>query len=394
MPETVIRVADVSKRFRLDKDKSLKERLVLRRANRVPVEEFWALRNVSFELDAGATLGLIGHNGSGKSTLLKTVGGILTPTTGFVEKRGRIAALLELGAGFHPDLTGRENVYLNASILGLTRAQTDMYFDAIVDFSGIEQFIDTQVKFYSSGMYVRLAFAVAVHVDPEILLVDEVLSVGDEPFQRKCLERIKSFQREGRTIVFVTHSLDQTRELCDRVILLEHGNVIVDGKPTDAIRTYRERYAVDEPEDEEEEPLGTGELTITGVRVVDGVGASKRDFVPGDDVGIELEVTAHESVPSWVCGVEIRNQIDTLVFGTNSSLLGVSLPAFDSGIRRIRFTLPRIPMTEGVYAVTVAVHPPDAVQEFHRLDRTVSFTVRSSADQTGVVHLNASLSVL
>jgi ABC-2 type transport system ATP-binding protein len=392
--ETVIRVADVSKRFRLDKDKSLKERLVLRRANRVPVEEFWALRNVSFELDAGNTLGLIGHNGSGKSTLLKTVGGILTPTSGFVEKRGRIAALLELGAGFHPDLTGRENVYLNASILGLTRAQTDQYFDAIVDFSGIEQFIDTQVKFYSSGMYVRLAFAVAVHVDPEILLVDEVLSVGDEPFQRKCLERIKSFQREGRTIVFVTHSLDQTRELCDRVILLEHGNVIVDGKPTDAIRTYRERYAVDEPEDEDDEPEGSGELTITGVRVTDGSGASCRDFVPGDDVGIELEITAHTAVPAWVCGVEIRNQVDTLVFGTNSELLGVDLGGFGEGVRRIRFTLPRIPMTEGVYAVTVAVHPPAATQEFHRLDRTVAFTVRSSADQTGVVHLNAGLQLL
>jgi ABC-2 type transport system ATP-binding protein len=392
--ETVIRVADVSKRFRLDKDKSLKERLVLRSSNRVPVEEFWALRNVSFELDAGATLGLIGHNGSGKSTLLKTVGGILTPTTGFVEKRGRIAALLELGAGFHPDLSGRENVYLNASILGLTKAQTDKYFDAIVDFSGIEQFIDTQVKFYSSGMYVRLAFAVAVHVDPEILLVDEVLSVGDEPFQRKCLERIKSFQREGRTIVFVTHSLDQTRELCDRVILLEHGNVIVDGKPTDAIRTYRERYAVDEPEDEDAAPQGTGELTVTGVRLLDGSGASCSNFVPGDDVGIELEVTAHAPVSAWVCGVEVRNQVDTLVFGTNSDLLGVTLPAFSDGVRRIRFTLPRIPMTEGVYAVTVAVHPPAAVREFHRLDRTVAFTVRSRADQTGVVFLNAGLTVL
>jgi ABC-2 type transport system ATP-binding protein len=390
--ETVIRVADVSKRFRIDKDKSLKERLVLRKANRVPVEDFWALRNVSFDLDAGATLGLIGHNGSGKSTLLKTVGGILTPTTGFVEKRGRIAALLELGAGFHPDLSGRENVYLNASILGLTKAQTDRYFDAIVDFSGIEQFIDTQVKFYSSGMYVRLAFAVAVHVDPEILLVDEVLSVGDEPFQRKCLERIKAFQREGRTIVFVTHSLDQSRELCNRVILLEHGQVIVDGPPVEAIRTYRDRYLVS---DEEEEPAeeGTGEITITGVDVVGADGVKRKEFVPGDDVCVQVEVTAHQPVDDWVCGIEVRNQIDTLVFGTNSGLLGCTLPPMTSGVRRLRFTLPQIPMTEGAYAVTVALHPLAGAPEYHRVDRVAGFSVRATGDQTGVVYLRAGLEV-
>ena len=392
MADTIIRVHEVSKQFRIDKDKSLKERLVLRRDSRLAGKEFWALRDVSFELSAGDTLGLVGHNGSGKSTLLKTIGGILTPTSGYVEKRGRMAALLELGAGFHPDLTGRENVYLNASILGLSKAQTDKYFDAIIDFSGIEQFIDTQVKFYSSGMYVRLAFAVAVHVDPEILLVDEVLAVGDEPFQRKCLERIKAFQREGRTIVFVTHSLDQTRELCDRVILLEHGSVIVDGAPTEAIRTYRERYNV--PEEVPEEPEGTGELTLSGVRLVDGDGAARTEFVPGDDVGVELDVTCHVPVQEWVCGVEVRNQIDTLVFGTNSLLLGASLPSMTSGTQRLRFVLPSIPMTEGSYAVTVAVHAPGADVEFHRLDRVASFNVRSASDQTGVVYLRAGLEVL
>ncbi len=393
MSETVIRVADVSKRFRIDADKSLKERLVLRKANRIPVEDFWALRNVSFELDAGSTLGLIGHNGSGKSTLLKMVGGILTPTTGFVEKRGRIAALLELGAGFHPDLSGRENVYLNASILGLTKAQTDKYFDAIVDFSGIEQFIDTQVKFYSSGMYVRLAFAVAVHVDPEILLVDEVLSVGDEPFQRKCLERIKTFQREGRTIVFVTHSLDQSRELCNRVILLEHGNVIVDGSPVEAIRTYRDRYSLEDEEVDEPADEGTGELTITGVEVVGIDGVRRKDFVPGDDVCVQLEITAHQPVDDWVCGIEVRNQIDTLVFGTNSGLLGATLPALASGVQRLRFTLPSIPMTEGAYAITAALHPLVGTPEYHRVDRVAGFNVRATADQTGVVYLRAGLEV-
>src|SRR5215204_7385935 len=225
---TVIRVSDVSKKFSLNANKSLKERLVNARTTSEHKSEFWALRNIDLEIASGTSLGLIGHNGSGKSTLLKVIGGILSPTEGMVERRGRLAALLELGAGFHGDLSGRENVYLNASILGLTRRQTDAYFDAIVDFSGIERFIDTQVKFYSSGMYVRLAFAVAVHVDPDILLVDEVLAVGDESFQRKCLEKIRSFMREGRTIVFVTHGLDQVRQLCDRVIMLESGQVVVD----------------------------------------------------------------------------------------------------------------------------------------------------------------------
>lgn len=390
MGETVIRAVDVSKRFRIDQDKSLKERLVLRKGSRAQVEDFWALRGVSFELEAGRTLGLIGHNGSGKSTLLKMVGGILTPTTGYVEKRGRIAALLELGAGFHPDLSGRENVYLNASILGLTAKQTDRYFDAIVDFSGIEQFIDSQVKFYSSGMYVRLAFAVAVHVDPEILLVDEVLAVGDEPFQRKCLERIKSFQREGRTIVFVTHGLDQTRELCDRVILLEHGRVVVDGEPVEAIRAFREANS-DESEPAASE--GTGELEITSVTVRDRSGELRRDFVPGDDVTIDFEVTGHQPVESWVCGVELRNHVDALIYGTNSELLGATLPPFTGGTQRLRLTLPSIPMTEGQYAITVAVHAPGSAKEFHRLDRVAGFRVSSPTTQTGVVYLRPTLQV-
>src|SRR6478752_7110570 len=233
---TVVKVAGASKRFVIRKEKSLKERLVnLGRSNQHK-DDFWALRDIDLEIYSGSTVGLIGPNGSGKSTLLKLIGGILQPTTGTVEHRGRLAALLELGAGFHPDLTGRENVFLNASILGLSRKQTAKYFDEIVDFSGIEQFIDTQVKFYSSGMYVRLAFAVAVHVDPDVLLVDEVLAVGDEPFQRKCMDRIRQFQHEGRTIVLVSHSADQVGDLCDRAVLLRNGVIDTDDVPSVAIR--------------------------------------------------------------------------------------------------------------------------------------------------------------
>ncbi len=242
VPPVVARVSDVSKRFVIRKDKSLKERIVNFGRSNKHKDDFWALNDIAMEITAGTTVGLVGSNGSGKSTLLKVIGGIIQPTTGRVEHRGRLAALLELGAGFSPDLTGRENVYLNAAILGLSRATTEKYFDSIIEFSEIGEFIDTQVKFYSSGMYVRLAFAIAVHVDPDILLVDEVLAVGDEPFQRKCMEKIREFQEEGRTIIFVSHSADQVRDLCSRVIVLSHGTVVFDGETEAGIVALRKSF--------------------------------------------------------------------------------------------------------------------------------------------------------
>ncbi|TAJ49322.1 MAG: ABC transporter ATP-binding protein [Herbiconiux sp.] len=238
----VVRASDVSKRFVIRKDKSLKERVVNFGRSNKHKDDFWALRDVSLEISAGSTVGLVGANGSGKSTLLKVIGGIIQPDTGIVQRRGRLAALLELGAGFHPDLTGRENVFLNGAILGLSRKQTEQYFDSIVEFSEIGDFIDTQVKFYSSGMYVRLAFAIAVHVDPDLLLVDEVLAVGDEPFQEKCMAKIREFQKEGRTIVFVSHSSAQIEDLCDRVVVLSHGEAIFDGGTVDGLEALRESF--------------------------------------------------------------------------------------------------------------------------------------------------------
>lgn len=239
---TVVRVTNLSKRFVIRKEKSLKERIVNFGRSRLHREDFWALRNVSIDIKVGSTVGLVGANGSGKSTLLKAIGGIIQPTSGLVERRGRLAALLELGAGFHPDLSGRENVFLNASILGLSQAEAAEFFDSIVEFSEIAAFIDTQVKFYSSGMYVRLAFAIAVHVDPDLLLVDEVLAVGDEPFQRKCMEKIRSFQEQGRTIVVVSHSADQIRSLCDHVVVLKHGAVVFDGPTDEGIDALRASF--------------------------------------------------------------------------------------------------------------------------------------------------------
>lgn len=239
---TLISATGISKRFVIRKDKSLKERIVNMRRSNKHKEDFYALKDVDFELRAGETVGLLGANGSGKSTLLKVLGGILLADTGRMEYRGRMAALVELGAGFHPDLTGRENVYLNAALLGLNRAATDRLFNDILEFSEIGDFVDSQVKFYSSGMYVRLAFAVAVHVDPDVLLVDEVLAVGDEQFQKKCIDRIKEFQAEGRSIVFVSHSAEQVVELCDRALVLSHGRVIYEGATLPAVKALRQSF--------------------------------------------------------------------------------------------------------------------------------------------------------
>ena len=383
MNQPVIRVTDVSKKFVIRKDKSLKERLVNSRRSRAHAEEFWALRDVNLELDPGHTLGLIGGNGSGKSTLLKIIGGILTPTTGYVERRGRLAALLELGAGFHGDLTGRENVYLNASILGLSKAQTDRYFDSIVDFSGIEQFIDTQVKFYSSGMYVRLAFAVAIHVDPEILLVDEVLAVGDEPFQRKCLDRIKQFQGEGRTIILVTHSLEQVRQMCDRVVLLNSGQMVVDGDPGEAVRHFREANS---EQDHALQEHTEHALTISGVRTFGDDGKQHPIYPVGTPLGVEFQVTAEHEVSDWAAGIALTDASGLLIYGTNTVLQEIT-PEPVTGKRTVRFRFDQLPVSDGQYFIDVAVHPKMG-SDYHRIARAASFQISNDANDPGVVALN------
>ena len=246
-PSTVaIEVDGVSKTFRKHSEpaKTLKERLLTLRSS--TVEDFAALTDVDFRVTAGETFGILGHNGSGKSTLLKCIAGTIRPSDGVVRVRGRLSALLELGAGFHPDLTGRENVYLNGSILGFPKAKIDRIFDDIVAFAGLEEFIDAQVKHYSSGMYARLGFAVAVNLEPDVLLIDEVLAVGDEAFQRKCIERVRGFQSDGRTIVLVTHSPEQVRNLCDRAMVLDRGRMISLGDVDEAISTYRASLAAND----------------------------------------------------------------------------------------------------------------------------------------------------
>jgi len=352
-PEIIV-IDDVTKRFVVRKDNSLKERLVSFGRGRKHREDFWALKGVTAHIAAGTTVGLIGHNGSGKSTLLKVIGGILDPSSGTVSRRGRVAALLELGAGFHPDLTGRENVFLNASILGLSRQETEERFDDIVAFSGIAEFIDTQVKFYSSGMYVRLAFAVAVHTDPDILLVDEILAVGDEAFQRKCLDKIRSFQEQGRTIILVTHSSSQVTELCDWVILLDKGEVRYEGEPNAGVALLRENLEERRKAEGDHSDAVMGRGAILGTRVFPAGGAPGDPVVPGSDLVVEVDFEHYDGMDEWIAAIQIDNTAGQAVYGTNTKRVAVDLEPLRAP-RTVRFLMKDVRFGTGQYFVNASL---------------------------------------
>jgi ABC-2 type transport system ATP-binding protein len=348
-----VEVADVSKRFRIFREKptSVKQRLFTSHSR---AEDFWALRDVSFEVAEGSTFGLIGHNGSGKTTLLKCVAGILRPTSGAIRQRGRLAALLELGAGFHPELTGRENVYLNASFLGLSRRETDRAYEGIVAFAELEDFMDNQVKFFSSGMLVRLGFAVAVHVEPDVLLIDEVLAVGDEAFQAKCIGRVREFQREGRTIVLVTHALDTVREICDRAAMLHHGRLHALGPPDDVVREMRYvLLGVTDPGFVPEE--GTREVEIAEVQIVRDGGAGEEPILRGDPLTLQVDVRTNEPVDDLDVDIAVLDGVTNHpVLDARTSRAGIDLGRLD-GKRRARFRIEAFPYEAGKYWVTVGL---------------------------------------
>lgn len=390
-PDIVV-VNDVSKKFTIRRDNSLKERVVtLGRRGRAHREDFEALRNVTFSIPAGTSIGLLGPNGSGKSTLLKIIGGIIDPTSGNVRRRGRMAALLELGAGFHPDLSGRDNVYLNASILGLSRAETDDRFDAIVAFAEIGDFIDTQVKFYSSGMYVRLAFAVAVHTDPDLLLVDEVLAVGDEAFQRKCMDKIREFQSEGRTIVLVSHSAAQVMEVCDQGVVLHRGEVAFYGSAADATKAHREILEGKRKQNLAADPGPVRpQSRVTGVHVVDDAGHPIREVAPGQDLVIRIDVDHPEPVDKWYTTFSIDTPTGQQVFGTGARRLGRSHGPTPRGGASVEYLLPRVAFGGGQYFVNADV----ADGEHRRMDvlwQGASFFVGMDDRVTGTVFAEAEL---
>jgi len=358
-----------------------------------PKNAITALDGVSFSVGAGEAFGVIGGNGSGKSTLLKVVAGILKPSSGRVEARGRVAALIELGAGFHPEISGRENVYINGAVLGLSRKEIDRRFDDIVEFSGLGDFIDEPVKNYSSGMYVRLGFAVAVHTEPDVLLVDEVLAVGDEAFAHRCLRRIEELLAAGRTLLFVSHALDLVEDLCDRVLWLDGGRARLLGSPRRVVDAYRQAVAEDEgrehqeaksrsdaraesrsagPQeletDEEGEPLrwGSRRAEIASARLLVGKPAAERyHFECGDPVAFEIEVAADEPLDDFVFGVAVNTPRGVECWGTNTDLAGLEARRL-TGRARVRLVCPRFRLAPGEYLADVAVHSRDGTPYDYR----------------------------
>jgi ABC-2 type transport system ATP-binding protein len=399
MREVAVDVKDVSKRFRLAHGKynSLKERLI--HGGRTPTEDFWALRNVSFQVREGETVGILGRNGSGKSTLLKCICGVLQPTEGEVVVRGKLAGLLELGAGFQPDLTGRENIYLNGSMLGMSKKDVDRVFDEIVDFSELEEFIDGPVKFYSSGMYVRLGFAVAVNVDPDILVIDEVLAVGDERFQRKCIDRVKHFQREGRTILLVTHSPDQVRAICDRAVVLSHGDVVNEGPPGEAVRIFREGLLEEEgtllvPDETPEEPrpikVVAGPDTEHPVRLTYAAHTYPRFeevayLSTGDSITFGVGYHASIATDDVVFSLELRDNDGNAFLRTDTDILGArfDLPV---GPGLVNFVLDDVPLLDGTFTYSVGILSKGGVLWDWR-EPAGSFEVMSPGKATGFITL-------
>jgi lipopolysaccharide transport system ATP-binding protein len=387
--DTVLRVDHVSKRFvRGERHDSLRDlvpavvsKLTGRSPERDSGNEFWALRDVSFALSRGDAYGIIGSNGAGKSTILKLITGIMAPTAGKIDVNGRLSALIEVGAGFHPDLTGRENIFLNGAILGMKRSEIERKFDAIVAFSGLEDFIDTPVKRYSTGMYARLGFSVAAHVDPDILIVDEVLSVGDVVFQNRCLERMHSVLRSGATVLFVSHNLRAIAELCQKSILLEHGKVVAHGASQDVLTTYLERSG--------QQGLQPGErdVSISAVRLrrerAEGVA-----FESGEKVWIDIEAEAARECEPFSIVLFLNDDKQYEVFHTSTEYLGCPPISLKPGGRFLATFELDLPLGGGTYYLGALLYRFTNEKTLHRVFPAVTLFVSTVTEARGAVNLH------
>ena len=407
-PPEAIRVEGLSKLYRRtlpgDRLRTLKSALVGRSlaSGLKPEESIAALEGVDFAVHQGEAFGVIGGNGSGKSTLLKLVAGMLKPTTGRIAVAGRVAALIELGAGFHPEISGRENVFINGAVLGLTRRQIESRYADIVEFSGLGDFMEEPVKNYSSGMYVRLGFAVAIYTDPDVLLVDEVLAVGDEAFAHRCLRRIEEFLAAGKTLLLVSDSLDLVEGVCDRVLWLDNGRQRLVGEPRRVIDAYRQEVAEREGEEHREDKRrretageavseelrwGSREAEIAAVRLLAGApnvaGVEERYHVTtGEDVIFEIRARAARPLDDFVFGVAVSTPRDFEVWGTNTDLEGYAAGRFE-GEAVVRLTCPALRLAPGEYVVDVAIHSKEgAPYDYHR--RALAFTVTAAPGGVGV----------
>lgn len=357
-------------------------------------------QDLDLEIPQGISLGVIGRNGSGKSTLLKVMTGIYKPDSGTVKTNGRVSSLIELGAGFHPEFTGRENVFINGTILGLSRKEIEKRFDRIVRFAELESFIDIPVRTYSSGMYVRLGFSVAVNVDPDILLVDEVLAVGDESFSRKCIDKMTAFKKAGKTIVLVTHDLPTVERFCDQALWLESGCIQAQGEPRQVIDAYRQEVARRDDARYTEEQTnackgeerfisqsrwGNGDIEITRVRLLDGQGIEKHVFQDGEDLFLEMDFTVHHPVQEVIFGIAVFDGKGTCCYGTNTHLDEITLPPF-STTGRIGVKFEEVHLIEGTYLLDVAVHALDG-HAYDYQSGCTSFAIRSAMKDTGIYRI-------
>ena len=367
--QKIIDVQGVSKRFRLKHGhgRTVKA-MVLDSIRRTTARDFWALKDVTFSVSKGETLGIIGSNGAGKSTLLALAAGTIIPTEGHMVTNGTISSLLELGAGFHPDLTGRENVYLYGAIMGLSRAHMRARFDAILEFAGIGEFIDQPVKHYSSGMYVRLGFAVAVEVDPDILLIDEVLTVGDADFQQRCLAKMDEFRAQGKTMLVVSHDMTAIQRMSDRILFLDEGTVQGLGNPEDIVSRYTPPdVAVADAKRAPAREWGSGEIRIEGVEFSDGQGNKLEKLTYGGSIVATISYKAEQRIADPVFGISISDIEGRSIFGTNTQLQGITTKPVE-GLGSVTVKLDDLALAAGQYLFSFAIHSPFAQVNYHRLD--------------------------
>lgn len=384
-----IAVEGVSRRFvvRARDTRTLKELFVAR--GRTGGQEVWALRDVSIELAPGDAVGLIGRNGSGKTTLLRVVAGIIRPTSGRVAVGGRVGSLLELGAGFHPDFTGRENVFLNGSIQGLRRATIRERFDEIVSFAELEHAIDRPVRTYSSGMYMRLGFAIAAFLDADVLLLDEVFAVGDEEFQRKCFGRIFEFKQRGGTIVFVSHDASAVERLCERAVLLQEGRVAYDGPSHEAIVRYRRQLAADADPAEREAGLrewGTGEATIGGAVLLGADGEPRTQFLAGEPLCLHVRLAAAEPRPAPRLQLELRDDTGLLVAADEVDTAELGWDGGSTGLAA-RLEVPELPLSFGRFHLRLGLTDASGERLLHWLDDALVFLVYPDGTERGLIRL-------
>ena len=395
MSESVIKVAGLWKNFRMYHERNRFIKAALLRGRRATYEDFWALQDVSIDVRDGATIGFIGANGSGKSTFLKCLTGIYRPDRGSVEVTGTVAALLELGAGFSPELTGRENIFLNGSILGMSRNDIKQKLDAIVEFAGIGEFIDTPVKNFSSGMTVRLGFSIAAHVEPHILLIDEVLSVGDQSFQRRSSEKIEEFRREGRTIVVVSHSLGVVEHLCTETVWLEKGAVRMRGPSSEVIAAYSGGSYQTHLRDGDSlhEQWGTGDAQLTSLHLGDSAGNAVSFVETGAALRLTLQMNAHTQIESPI----IRVSIDTLqgqhVWSTSTQQGHTHLRVLDGPTTAV-IAIPNLPLLDGQYTISASISDATGTTEIDHHRNWVTFDVHHRGIyDSGVVHIPSTWTV-